>query len=92
MKRISDKVKKVTGWKRFALRQLLRLWRLMAGVFAMMVLIGALMPCALMYAILKTPELLDEILIVGGAALVIGVLGMIFAGLIEEAIWPTWFN
>jgi len=49
MKRISERVKKVTGWKRFALRQLLRLWRLMAGVFAMMVLVGLLTPCALIY-------------------------------------------
>jgi len=92
MKRISERVKKVTGWKRFALRQLLRLWRLMAGVFAMMVLVGLLTPCALIYTALKSPLLLDEAFLVGVFFLVIGVLGMIFAGLIEEAIWPTWFN
>jgi len=92
MKRISERVSKVTGWKRFALRQLLRLWRLMAGVFAMMVLVGLLTPCVLIYAALKLPNLLDETFIIGGAFLAIGALGMIFAGLIEEAIWPAWFN
>jgi len=91
MKRFSEKVSKVTGWKRFALRQLLRLWRLMAGVFAMMVLAGLLTPCVLTYTILRSPALLDEALVVGGAFLVIGILGMIFTGLIEEAVWPTWF-
>jgi len=92
MKRIAERVKRITGWKRFALRQLLRLWRLMAGVFAAMVLIGLLTPCVLIYIALESPSLLDEALLVGVSLLVIGVLGMIFTGLIEEAIWPTWFN
>jgi len=64
----------------------------MAGVFAMMVLAGLLTPCALIYTALESPSLLGEAFLVGVLLLVIGILGMIFTGLIEEAIWPAWFN
>jgi len=93
MKRLSERIAKTTGWKRFALRQTLKLWRVLISIFATTVVLSLLTPCFLLYAILilKDTSLLFEALIVGGLAFTIGVLGLIFAGLIEEIFWPTWF-